>query len=75
MAAVLRGVPDPAVELQKSFAEVIGENYPGKRIVDEWCGVDVPLEPLDKTVTEAIRSMRSGTHLEPQAVGGRAAPV
>jgi hypothetical protein len=40
MAAALRGVADPAVELQRLFAEVIGENYPGKRIVDKWCGVD-----------------------------------
>jgi hypothetical protein len=66
MVAALRGVADPAVELQKSFAEAIDESFPGKRIVDKWCGVDVPLEPLDKTVTEAIRSMRSGKHLEPR---------
>jgi tetratricopeptide (TPR) repeat protein len=66
MAAALRGVPDPAVKLQKELAEVFLENYPGKRIVDEWCGVDTPLEPLDKTVTEAIRLMRSGTYTEPR---------
>jgi hypothetical protein len=66
MAAALRGVADPAVELQKKFAEVIGENYPGKPIVDKWCGVDTSLAPLDKTVTEAITLMRSGTHLEPR---------
>jgi hypothetical protein len=66
VAAALRGVADPAVELQKNFTEVVGENYPGKPIVDKWCGVDVPLAPLDKTVTEAIALMRSGTHLEPR---------
>jgi len=66
MAAALRGVADPAVELQKNFGEVIGENYPGKPIVDKWCGVDAPLAPLDETVTEAITLMRSGTHLEPR---------
>jgi hypothetical protein len=66
MAAALRGVADPAVELQKNFVEVIGENYPGKPIVDKWCGVDVPLAALDKTVTEAITLMRSSTHLEPR---------
>jgi hypothetical protein len=66
MAAALRGEADPAVELQKTFAEVIGENYPGKPILEKWCGVDVPLAPLDKTVTEAITLMRSGTHLEPR---------
>jgi hypothetical protein len=66
MAAALRGVADPAVELQKHFAEVIGENYPGKPIVDKWCGVDTPLAPLDKSVTEAIALMRSGMHLEPR---------
>jgi hypothetical protein len=66
MAAALRGEADPAVELQKNFAEVIGENYPGKPIVDKWCGVDVPLASLDKSVTEAITLMRSDTHLEPR---------
>src|SRR5208282_1551661 len=29
-------------------------------------GADAPLAPLDKTVTEAITLMRSGTHLEPR---------
>jgi hypothetical protein len=66
MAAALNGVADPAVELQKEFAEVIGEDYPGKPIVDKWRGVDVPLAPLDKTVIEATTSLRSGTHLEPR---------
>jgi len=66
IAATLRGVADPAVELQRNFAEIIGENYPGKPIVDKWCGVDAPLAPLDKTVTEAITLIRSGTHLEPR---------
>jgi hypothetical protein len=59
IAAILHGVADPAVELQKTFAEVIGEYYPGKPIVHKWCGVDAPLAPLDKTVTEAITWMRS----------------
>jgi hypothetical protein len=62
IAAALNGVADPAVELQKNFAEVIGENYPGKPIVHKWCGIDAPLAPLDKTVTEAITLMRSNEH-------------
>ena len=66
MVAALRGVADPAVALQKHFAEVIGGSYPGKTVVDKWCGVDVPLGPLDVTVTEAITLMRSDTHLEPR---------
>ena len=66
MAAALRGLADPAVELQRNFVEIIGEDYPGKPIVGKLCGVDVPLAPLDKTVTEAITLMRSGTHLEPR---------
>lgn len=66
MAAALRGVADPVVELQKNLAEVIDENYPGKPIVDKWCGIDVPLAPLDQAVTEAITLMRSGTHLDPR---------
>jgi hypothetical protein len=66
MAAALRGAADPAVELQKDFTDIIGENYPGKPIVDKWCGADVPLAPLDKTVTEATTLMRSTTHLEPR---------
>jgi hypothetical protein len=65
MVSALRSVADPAVELQKKLAEVIGENYPGKPIVDKWRGVDAPLGPLDMTVTEAITLLRSGTHLEP----------
>jgi tetratricopeptide (TPR) repeat protein len=66
MAAALSGVADPAVELQKNLAQIVGENYPGKPIVDKWCGVDVPLGPLEKTVTEAITLIRSGAHLEPR---------
>ena len=34
--------------------------------MDNWCGGDVPIAPLDKTVTEAITLMHSGTHLEPR---------
>ena len=65
-AAALRGLGDPAAELQENLAEVIGESYPGKPIVDKLCGVDVPLPPLDKTVTETIALIRSGEHLEPR---------
>jgi len=50
----------------RHFAEIIGDNYPGKLIVDKWRGVDVPLAPLDRTVTEAIVLMRSSAHLEPR---------
>lgn len=66
MVAALHGAADPAVELQKKLAEIMGENYPGKSIVDKWHGVDAPLAPLDKTVTEAITLMRAEAHLEPR---------
>ena len=66
MAAAFRGVADPAVELRKNLTKVIGKSYPGKPIVDKLCDIDVPLAPLEKTVTEAIALMRSGTHLEPR---------
>jgi hypothetical protein len=66
MAAALRGAADPIVELQKALAVTIRENYPGKRAVDKFRGVDVPLAPLDKTVAEAIALIRSGSHLEPR---------
>jgi hypothetical protein len=66
MVAVLRRAADPAVQLQKNLAEAIGENCPGKPIADKWCGVDVPLAPLDAAVSEAIELMRSGVHLEPR---------
>ena len=66
MAAAFRGVADPAVELRKNLTKVIGKSYHGKPIVDKLCGIDVPLAPLEKTVTEAIALMRSGTHLEPR---------
>jgi len=66
IAAALRRAANPAVELQRNLLKVIGENYPGKPVVDKWCGVDVPLAPLDKTVTEGITLVRSGTHLQPR---------
>jgi hypothetical protein len=66
IAAALRRAANPAVELQRNLLRVIGENYPGKPVVDKWCGVDVPLAPLDKTVTEGITLVRSGTHLQPR---------
>jgi hypothetical protein len=66
MAAALRGTSDPTIELQKNLAKTIGENYPGKAIVDNWRGIDVPLPPLDKAVSEAITLIRAGMHLEPR---------
>jgi len=50
----------------KYLAETIGENYPGKAIVDKWRGIDVPLATLDETVSEAIMLIRADTHLEPR---------
>ena len=65
-AAALRGTSDPTVELQKNLAETVGEDYPGKAIVDKWRGVDMPLAPLDEAASEAIVLIRAGTHLEPR---------
>jgi hypothetical protein len=66
MASALRGAPDPAIELQKNLLETVGESYPGKAIVDNWRGADLPLAPLDKVVSEAIALMRSDMHLQPR---------
>jgi hypothetical protein len=66
MAAALRGVADPAVELQKNFAEVIGENYPGKPIVDKWCGVDTPLASASRC-SSTFQSRRRGPFEPPQS--------
>jgi hypothetical protein len=66
VVAALRGAVDPAVELRKYLIEALGENYPGECVVDKWCGVDAPLAPLDKAVTEAVTLVRSGAHLDPR---------
>jgi hypothetical protein len=66
MAAALRGTSDLTIELQKYLAETVGENYPGKAIVDKWRGIEVPLAPLDKAATEAIALIRADMHLEPR---------
>lgn len=66
VTALLRDVADPAADLQKYLTARFGEDYPGKSIVDKWCGVEVSLAPLDKTVTEAIVLIRSGQYLEPR---------
>jgi hypothetical protein len=66
MAAALRGTPDLAIELQKSLTEAVGENYPCKAVVDQWRGVDVPLTPLDKVVSEAIDILRSDQYIAPR---------
>jgi len=66
MASALRGTPDPFIEFQKSLTEVVGEDYPGKAIVDKWRGVDVPLAALDKVVSEATAVLRSDEHLTPR---------
>lgn len=68
MAAALRGAPDPAMELQKNLSEIVGEEYPGKAIVDHWHGADVSVAALDKIVSKAIALMRSEVHLQPRRV-------
>ncbi|WP_396604521.1 hypothetical protein ACFLEY_03860 [Bradyrhizobium sp. YCK136] len=66
VAAALGGATNPAIDLQKNLTEVFGESYPGKCVVDKWCGVNAPLAPLDQTVTEAITLIWSRSHLEPR---------
>ena len=66
IASALRGVPDPAIELQKALSTILGEDYPGKAIIDTWRGADVPVAPLDKVVSRAIALVRSDAHLEPR---------
>jgi hypothetical protein len=66
IAAALRGVADPAVELQTNLEAIVGDNYPGKLVVDKWHGVGVPLAPLDEAITDAIILMRTGEHLAPR---------
>jgi hypothetical protein len=63
----LRGTPSLIIELQKSLTEVVGEDYPGRAIVDKWRGVDdVPLTALDKVVSEAIAALYSDRYLAPR---------
>jgi hypothetical protein len=66
MAAVLRGTPDLAIELQKNLTESIGENYPGKAVVDKRLWADVPLTALDKVVCEALDVLRSDQYIAPR---------
>jgi hypothetical protein len=66
MAAALRGTSDPTIELQKNLTETIGEDYPGKVIVDKWRGIHVLLAQSDEVTSEAIALIRAGVHLEPR---------
>jgi hypothetical protein len=68
LAAVFRGVADPTVNLLASLTRTFGNQFPGKAVVEKWRGVEAPLQPLDKTVTELVTLMRSGAHLEPRKV-------
>jgi hypothetical protein len=66
MASALRATPDPAIEIQKGLTDVIGQDYPGKAIVDKWRGADVPLAGLDDAVSAAITILRSDEYLTPR---------
>jgi hypothetical protein len=68
LAAALKGVENPLVDLQAKFAATFGNEFPGKAVIDKRRGIDSPLGPLDKTVAELITLMRSGTHVEPRKV-------
>lgn len=68
IAAALCAMPDPAIALRKTLVEVIDEFYPGKRMMEKLCGVDVLLAPLEGAVIDAIASMRIEAHLEPRKV-------
>ena len=70
MASLFRGTRDPAQDLQRNLAQVAGNPFPGKVLVERWrgTGANVPPTSLDEIVIEGIAQLRSGEFLTPRQV-------
>jgi hypothetical protein len=65
LASLFQGAPDPSLDLQRKIARHVGENFPGKVILERWRRAVGEPTDLDETVVEGIVQLRSGEYLTP----------
>jgi hypothetical protein len=66
MSALFREAADPTAALGASLSRSLGEQFPGKTVVDALQGNDASLGQLEQAVVRAIKAFRSDAHIEPR---------
>lgn len=66
LGALFGGIDDPTSTLDRTLASTLGEQFPGKSILESGRGSTKPLGPLDQAVADGLTLVRSGSHLEPR---------